>query len=407
MKYLLFLCLCFQSIGLLGQTFDFHNRKLESKHGILKNQNFTFVIKNINTFKYKILINNETTSNNVETPNFIKTSIFNNPAVSEEKETLTKNFDFLEDKDKAPKTGQELYILFSKLQLVEKFYASLEQLVKSDLPPQSIIRYKKIHYYEFMGAYPSNDTMAPTRIINFYNTQMNNVSKYALEISNSGTVDSILTKIKNIETSKIIYRLAALYNTINDETFTIRRFIAKPDADELKISIVAKNKDENKKEDDIKIEIPFWIQGGIKIDFSTGIFFSSLVNREYINQPNYIQDSLVGYYLIPSDKHPLAYGLSAYIHTYIRSGRSVNMSLSLGLGIDQNTQFKVMPGLSLILGKKERFIISGGASIGKIKDIAFSTSSNQLFRQKIEPIYTESYKMGWYLGISYNLAQLK
>lgn len=415
MKTLLFVSLLLVSSLIYGQTFDFYaQRMLTTENGedyILNNSNFTFIVKNINTFKYDVFVNGKPINHNIEIPDFF--SIITKQ--TNDTDNLLKkinDFNTLPDELKID-SFIKLVSIYNILKNSELFYNSLLKLVGSDSSPQDILKYKKDYYQYFLkkDTQPETDLLGSTEIIKYYSDKISFIntqapiikSIYQTSSSIREAIDTIIANTKKIDSSKTYQKLALLYLEISDEKFTVNSFVPKPNADELVITITAKPKALFSKDNkEIKIEIPFMIKGGVKIDFSTGIFISNIVDKEYVNKPKYENDSIIGYNLIQST-NTLSYGLAGYMHVYWRVARNINGCLTLGVGIDQNTQVKIMPGIGLLLGRKERFIISGGTIIGKSKDLSPIQDKNILYKEKTEPIYSEPYKIGWYAGISYNL----
>jgi hypothetical protein len=389
--------------NLHSQTFDFYKKDfISGDKNRVSNESFTFTLKNVNTFKYKIEINSTLINNNTNIPDFYKNNML--------KDTLQLDTIF--------KSGEKLFNKlmdkYSKLKTCEQFYIILNDLVLSDLMPDSIIKYKRRYYEKYIEGLNNqytDDNTATAEIFKYY-------SKLILEIQtigklmNSNTlienqkalIESILSYVKKLEENNIIHKLANLYLMINEQTFTVSTFIPRPDADELIINISAVPIDNDNETKELKINIPFNVKGGFKVDFSTGIFATNLVDDDYLNQPQFKDDTLQGYKLIKSDEFPLGVGFSAFMHGYFRSGRNINIGPILGLGIDQYSKLKYMPGVSIMLGNKERFIFNGGLALGKVKRLSLNQSIDCLYIQKVEKIdYSELFKIGWFVGISYNL----
>ncbi|MGD0591851.1 MAG: hypothetical protein ABSA44_13800 [Bacteroidota bacterium] len=407
MRNILLLLALFITISANGQTFDFYNKKLiGDTSGVLRNDNFTFTLKNFNSFKYTVVVDNKPINNNLDMPDLFKTYL--QKTAPKNGSDTTRGMPNLTEE---LKTFENLYDSYVKLKTAEQFYYALVALVGSDLSPEEIINYKKEYYKQFMKNDTSDDKSDVARIINYYSDKIINISFYApiyktTQKERKEAIDSILKDTKEIESSKIPQKLASLYCEINDQAFTVHSFIPKPNADDLTITVTAKpNSAYNKSSDEIKIDIPFLVNGGWKIDFSTGIFLSNIVDKEYVNKPNYVNDSVVGYNLIQADNNSISYGIAGYMHAYWRTACNFNGGIVLGLGVDQNTQVKIMPGVSLMLGRKERFIINGGMVIGKSKELSNIQDENHLYKVKTDPLYSEPYKIGWFVGISYNLSK--
>lgn len=410
MKYILFNLLLFTTLVTIGQNFDFHQKRLKGDtSGVISNNNFTFVITNINTFKYKINIDNKPVNNNLDIPDILKINLLNKNV-----DTITTLEKSNKYKDKAEiiYNFDDLVNLYLNLKSSEQFYNALLELINSDVSPENIIIYKKSYYQQFMDKNFQDDNLSVGYILKYYSDLISKINinaqiiKSTLTLKEQEIVDTILKYAYKIEISNIPLKLGSLYGAINKQTFTVNYFIPKPNSDELLITIVAKpNNNYGKTSDDLKFEIPFLVKGGFKIDFSTGIFLSNISDKKYFNRPNFVNDSIKGYYLVKEDNNPISYGIAGYMHAYWRNARNINVGLTLGVGIDQNTQVKMMPGFSLILGRKERFIFNGGVVIGKCKELSIIQNETHLYNISTEPIYSEPYKIGWFGGISYNLTK--
>ncbi|MEI8273939.1 MAG: hypothetical protein WCG08_15090 [Paludibacter sp.] len=404
-----------QQMVVVGQTFDFQNRVLDTNE--VSNKNFTFTVNYINTFKYDVFIDNKPVQNNIEVPSILKTTIQSGLSSANfligNTSGIPKRFKESIDTLKYPKVSNltDLDNIYLKLLTVEQFYEALNNLINSDISTVVLIKTKKDIFTQYISKQSSDDTLAVAKIIEYYSTISNIIQINAVVILGKDTtkikeIGKIIEASNRINESKIIYRLASLYASINKETFTVSSFIKKPDADEVVINITAKSKSEYKdKIKDINIEIPIEVTGGWKIDYSTGMFVSNLIDNLYINKPEFRNDSIIGYKLIPENSNPLSYGFCGFMHAYKRSNSDCKLGLALGIGIDQNIQTKVMFGGSLMLGKKERFIINLGCSISKTKELSNIYYIDHLYKDRVDITYSEPFKTGWFLGISYNLSK--
>ena len=405
MKNILLAALIFTTIIVRGQSFDYFTKTLSSdfEDGKIKNKSFTFQVNNINTFKYNVIIDNKLVSYNMDMPDLIKTNLIEKDSVSDDTNE--------EENKSAGDNFNNLYNQFLALKTCEQFYSALEELVGSELSAKEIILYKKAYYKKFLKNDAPVDSEAIGKIIEYYYEIIYSIKFKTPTFKPDATSKQILSAVesmqaysKKMESDNTPQKLAILYGSINEQAFTVRQFIKRPDADEIIISIVAKPKND-KDLAEITTDIPLIVTGGWKIDFSSGIFLTNLVDQEYVNKPNYVNDTITGYYLTKSPEEPIGYGIAGYMHAYLRNGKGLNGSLTLGVGIDQNTQVKILPGISLLLGQKQRFVINFGAAIGKCKELSIVQDEKHLYAEKEEPIYTEPYLVKGFIGISYNLSK--
>lgn len=415
MKKILLIPFFFIAIVINGQTFDFYNKTLIGDSCKIENKNFTFVVENINTFKYNVLIDNKPVNYNQDVPDLIKEYLLK-VKISQTTDSSNTNLKGEFDNGNQPsKSIDTLKSFYFKLKTSEQFYNLLIELLSSDLSCTKMIDFKKSYFKKYIGITSESDEFDISSIVDFYSKLINDIPLYAISLkpeltnlSDKAIVDSILKNTNKIDSLNIPIKIASLYYKINVQSFSIYTFIPQPNADDLIVSITAKpNSEFNKVKDEIKIEVPFKVKGGFKLDFSTGFFLSNVANKEYVNKPNFINDSINGYYLFKSEDKPMSFGFAGYMHAYCRNAANINVGLSLGIGIDQNIQVKIMPGISILLGRKERFIINGGMVIGKVKELSNVQDVNHLYKEKVEPVYTDSYKIGYFVGISYNLSKWK
>ena len=393
---------------LKGQTFDFHNQKLlDNKAGYVNNKNFTLSITNINTFKYDVVVDNQFINNNIEKPDIFESSFKEFEENAEQELIDKKSIDVSDIND--------FLQLFLNLQTCLQFQESLVELVSSNQSPENIIEMKRGYLSLYTGISSVDDKLDVPSIIKHYSSIITRIKLSAPAIKVKATtaeekqkVDEILKETVGIYNVKSYYKLASFYSSINEQKFTVNKFIKKPNADDIIINVTLNPNSQYSKEKMTKsVEIPLLVNGGVKIDFSTGLFVSNLVDDVYLNKPNYENDLIIGYNLIKEDENPIGYGLAGYMHTYWRTHWDFNVALTLGVGIDQNTQVKIMPGISLIVGRKERLVINGGFAFGKVKQLSKVQDTERLYSSKVEPIYSEPYKLGWSVGISYNLFKSK
>lgn len=419
MKNLIIIPFLLITILINGQKFDFSTKTVSGdtvrkQSGVISNKNFTFSVKNINTLKYDVLINNLTVNYNKEVPALLS-------QFKKEDDGLTKGVTPKDGKsvglvDSSGTSFEEDVItlehinnIYIELSKCSQFYSLLVEITESDMAPEKMIDYKKACYQRYLDVKSINDNNDAVNIYSHYRSKIREFNykwKQMTQIAATDKVivDSLVKETRKIDALDIPAKLATLYYQINKETFTVNTFIPKPNSDDLIINLTLKpySKSSNS---EIKMEIPFQVQGGVKIDFSTGIFFSNITNKQYINKPNYVNDTINGYYLVKSDDNPLSYGLAGYMHVYCRRACDFNMAFTLGVGVDQDMQTKFMPGFSLLLGRNERFIINGGMAIGLADDLSKVQDPNRLYPKQVDPVYTKSYEIGYFFGISYNLSK--
>lgn len=208
--------------------------------------------------------------------------------------------------------------------------------------------------------------------------------------------------IKNIE--KVIHLLYSIdleiYNlpidvqgkNIDAVEFKLRRFYKDTDKEDLGFASKPYN---------------IWIKGGLKIDVSAGVFFTSLYDSEFSTKDD---PAIAGNKIITlknGGDYDLAFGST--INTYMRMNSWVVPTLNFGAVVTQNEKLQVLLGIGAILGKQERIIFSTGFSMGKVTRIADSYSvggSYNLGNSGDVPTQNQ-FKFGHFFGITYNLTKVK
>jgi hypothetical protein len=154
-------------------------------------------------------------------------------------------------------------------------------------------------------------------------------------------------------------------------------------------------------------------KGGWKIDFSTGIFFNGgnddFMGRELQYQP--ITDSTVTIKNKDGGDRILL-SLGALMHIYRRTGKSVNYALSPGLSTTtafDGVNFHL--GASVLLGYKNRLVITGGLVLreAKILDKNYNYNTEYLKKEIPEspPTIKVFPKAGWFFSLTYNFSEFK
>lgn len=163
--------------------------------------------------------------------------------------------------------------------------------------------------------------------------------------------------------------------------------------------------DNDKSKDEETIKIPFRNRKGFKLDFSTGFLVSGLYDENYSIRPNG-SDNVQ---LKEEFKNKLNLGITLLAHAYCRGTRFINPAITSGLSINLNTQtLNYVLGGSLLLGEDQRFIISLGAVLGKVKALPnyykkdINIPTTELPETSAVPL-VDKLKLSWFVGITYNL----
>ncbi|WP_264554018.1 hypothetical protein [Flavobacterium sp. N2038] len=168
--------------------------------------------------------------------------------------------------------------------------------------------------------------------------------------------------------------------------------------------------DKTTKEEDLNFApnpYNIWIRGGLKIDVSAGLFFTSLYDEEYDKRDDpAIPDNKI-ITLKNSGDYDIAFGTT--INTYIRMNSWIVPTLNFGAVLTKSEKLQVLFGVGAILGKQERIIFSTGVSMGKVDRLANSYSdggSYNLGTSGVVPTQSQ-FDFGHFFGVTYNLTKVK
>ena len=233
---------------------------------------------------------------------------------------------------------------------------------------------------------------------------------------------------------RILNLIADEYDTALNKKSDYRiftRLIQVPNADELTVSMKTANATNS------FYAHKFNIKGGIKIDFSTGVFITGLDDKDFIQTslrfrysdstvtPGIVNRDTTGN-LLQANRGKQNFNTGFFVHVYPRTGRFINAGLATGV-IFNNSQFSWLLGGSLIFRMgNARLSLVGGLAFGKEKRLdanqsqylydakAFPTSAGPYEKDKLPRFFTDTNistydkrTTSWFAGITYNFAGIK
>lgn len=177
--------------------------------------------------------------------------------------------------------------------------------------------------------------------------------------------------------------------------------------------------------DTITNRIPITVYRGIKVDVSTGLFYSGLDQPRYaILRDSTSVTSSTGIDSVTSRSAKIIkengnhgrVGFASMIHFYSRWGANVNVSLSFGAGITfmEKPQLRYLIGGSILLGRTNRIALTGGYSFGRINDLSdtYRVADKDDEYKPLNPTATDLtmkkvMKGSAFFAVSYNFPLLK
>jgi hypothetical protein len=199
----------------------------------------------------------------------------------------------------------------------------------------------------------------------------------------------------------------------------VHKTIPRNSADEywIKVNIQKKNPVKNCAIEPTSFSIPIYVEKGIKIDFSTGVVFN--FGRDKFFDQKYRYDSVYRTNGTLADSVKIAkiksnyisqISLGAFAHVYSRIRRELNLGGVLGISLSADQRVYYHAGLSALIGKNDRFVISSGASFAKSKYLDTQYDVNQIMKRSLSPTVIpveEVTRIGFFVSLSYNLNLVK
>lgn len=153
------------------------------------------------------------------------------------------------------------------------------------------------------------------------------------------------------------------------------------------------------------------IKGGVKIDFSTGLFITTgLHDRKYsISQTS--NDTLKSIISEDKNNNVAQVSLGALMHISPRWTNNFKPGFSFGFGLNTTdiSNANIFIGVSGILGSHERFIVSSGLSLANVKYLkgSYDLETEYITTSLDDEITEKALRAGWFISFTYNLTNLK
>jgi hypothetical protein len=224
-------------------------------------------------------------------------------------------------------------------------------------------------------------------------------------------------KITELDFGAMIRRVRDLDELLSEENFTLtyQSLDISENADYKSIQVdfdQINGKDVPKGRGSFKFNMGFMIREGVKIDVSPTIMFESgIVPSDFYFEPEPDQPGFARVVKNGNDQNAL--GIGALLNVYKRSAANLKVGGSAGFGISQNVEPRFSVGPTLIIGRKERAIISAGAIFGQTTRPIARYQTNELIEvtddllQAGVPLEKGNIGVGYYIGVGFNLFGLK
>lgn len=222
-------------------------------------------------------------------------------------------------------------------------------------------------------------------------------------------------KLKEFKDAKVGEKITESYTKVMTSRITksISTY-ANYGTDELTIKVtVKKKKDVVCKNEITNFKVNAIVLGGVKIDFSTGAAFN-FGNKKFFDQTyradpylkpgNVATDSIT--IVRNRNNNVLIPSLGVFLNAYTRVFNNLNVGGIFGASVGSDQRLYTHLGVSVIMGKSDRFIISGGLSEAKANVLDGKYNEGQLIKKadapQIIPTVT-AIRLGAFLSVTWNL----
>lgn len=229
-----------------------------------------------------------------------------------------------------------------------------------------------------------------------------------------------LNSFKSFDHLKLVNNIALILGLISEANFqlTYETLSIAENADFVKYRIEFKPNalaDIPVANGPFNLEMSFLINEGLKVDVSTGIILDfnladpTLYFQKFSSiTPGGEQVDSVRVKRSP-DTGKITPSINLMLNAYKRSSLNFKPGVSLGFGVSNDIRFRLYAGPSLIIGRKERIMISGGAAFGAVLRAADGYHEGATFQDNTSvpvqvPMVQDKFKFGWFFGAGFNFS---
>lgn len=211
---------------------------------------------------------------------------------------------------------------------------------------------------------------------------------------------------ENIDKSQEMLKSFEKKYFFKNDFYTLPIDIQGKNADAIEFTIKRFDKETNQEDEAFVGKYKVWITGGLKIDISAGVFLTSLFDRQYETRDVAEGTALKEVSLKNHGQYDFAFGST--INTNFRLNSWIQPQVNFGAIFTQNQKFQMILGAGAILGREERWILSGGLSMGVVDRLADSFQNGGSYDLGVSgqiPM-VKQFKFGHFIGITYNLSKV-
>ncbi|MCS3530969.1 hypothetical protein [Chryseobacterium sp. JUb7] len=280
------------------------------------------------------------------------------------------------------------------LEKLNDFYAEITLFDKEKA--ELLIKLNDIDLYrikEKLSELPGGENL-----ITDLNNDINDIIKDITDLSKIVADLNIRKKLNYVES------LDRILSTKNSYTYTSVPIQGFEDYLQFDITMVSKTKISDDKyviDRGKTFKYKEYLKGGVRFDFSIGTVFD-IGNKQ--QEFDIVQDNN-GYKIIQTTNNEYIPTIAGMLHSSWRSSNNFAFGVTLGVSMDM-TKLQLnslFPGISLLVGKTDKIIFTAGPALRKVSQLTNGFTLNTSLSSSPEGYISESYKLGWFVGISWNL----
>jgi uncharacterized protein YpuA (DUF1002 family) len=234
--------------------------------------------------------------------------------------------------------------------------------------------------------------------------------------ANQTKAQSAVQDMQKFRQDDKIYTVVKLFQKVaNPDSYIFTSELIKAKTDEISYVITIEPTDINDCPgmNSIKtVTVTVKVNGGLKIDFSTGAFVN-FGSKDFLGQTYYYQNiDADNRQILSANRGSRAlFSIGALMHFYKRSTAPVKLGGSLGVSTSANlADLNFHVGPSLFIGSKNRIVLTGGMTLksSSLLDENLKTNTPYTKLQSPDAIPTVSVfpTRGWFLALTYNFTKL-
>jgi hypothetical protein len=374
-------------------------------------------------------------NNQITTANTLKTKLFIDlDKLKKEYQTKLVENSELYNLSMTFKNLNDSYYHLSKLSqelaTIEKKYldfrrSALNPLLDKDLYEKDLNSFRFVNEIEIYEKQISDTELNYLKFYNDYNSAMSDwnlldkLTPDTREIirdryqSIKFAVDELTQAINTKDLSSKLRRAKAINSVLkNNKAYEMSSSPIQPLEDYVTFEIEIKNRDDQSQyeyNDERKFTYMEYTQGGVRFDFSTGVVF------DFGNQPTTYQltdaDVNNNKQIIGTSKNDFTPTLAGMFHTSFRRNGMWAFGLTLGasLNIETFQLNSLFPGISLLIGKKQKFVFTTGPAFKQVETLKSNYETDTPYNEANLPsssdLTSKQFKIGYFVGITYNLTK--